>query len=63
MEEQLLEVLPNIERRSAVPATFANVQRLLGLLGTVIGLIGVHRLLSADPAEKGRCCRRAFRYR
>ncbi len=53
MEEQLLEVLPNIERRTPYLATFANVATLLGLLGTVIGLIGAFTAVaSADPAEK-----------
>jgi len=53
MEEQLLEVLPHIERRTPYLATFANVSTLLGLLGTVIGLIGAFTAVaSADPAEK-----------
>jgi biopolymer transport protein ExbB len=53
MEEQLLEVLPSIERRTPYLATFANVATLLGLLGTVIGLIGAFTAVaSADPAEK-----------
>ncbi len=53
MEEQLLEVLPHIERRTPYLATFANVSTLLGLLGTVIGLISAFTAVaSADPAEK-----------
>ena len=53
MEEQLLEILPHIERRTPYLATFANVSTLLGLLGTVIGLIGAFTAVSqADPAEK-----------
>ncbi len=53
MEEQLLEVLPHIERRTPYLATFANVSTLLGLLGTVIGLIAAFTAVaSADPAEK-----------
>ena len=39
MEEGLLEALPNIERRTPYLATFANIATLLGLLGTIIGLI------------------------
>ena len=53
MEEQLLEVLPHIERRTPYLATFANVSTLLGLLGTVIGLISAFTAVAqADPAEK-----------
>ena len=54
MEEQLLEVLPHIERRTPYLATFANVATLLGLLGTVIGLIGAFTAVSHRPipAEK-----------
>ena len=37
MEEGLLEILPNIERRTPYLATFANIATLLGLLGTIIG--------------------------
>ena len=53
MEEQLLEVLPSIERRTPYLATFANIATLLGLLGTIIGLIAAFTAVaSADPAEK-----------
>ncbi len=53
MEEGLLEVLPNIERRTPYLATFANVATLLGLLGTIIGLIAAFTAVAnADPAEK-----------
>jgi len=53
MEEGLLEVLPNIERRTAYLATFANIATLLGLLGTIIGLIAAFTAVAnADPAEK-----------
>ena len=53
MEEGLMEVLPSIERRTPYLATFANVATLLGLLGTIIGLIAAFTAVAnADPAEK-----------
>ena len=52
-EEGLMEVLPAIEKRTHYLATFSNMSVLMGLLGTVIGLIGAFAALgSADPAEK-----------
>jgi len=53
MEEGLLEILPAIERRTGYLATFANIATLLGLLGTIIGLIAAFTAVAnADPAEK-----------
>jgi biopolymer transport protein ExbB/TolQ len=53
MEEGLLEVLPTIEHRTPYLATFANIATLLGLLGTIIGLIAAFTAVAnADPAEK-----------
>lgn len=53
MEEGLLEAMPNIERRTPYLATFANIATLLGLLGTIIGLIAAFTAVAnADPAEK-----------
>lgn len=53
MEEGLLEILPNIERRTPYLATFANIATLLGLLGTIIGLIAAFTAVAnADPSEK-----------
>jgi len=53
MEEGLLEVLPRIERRTGYLATFANIATLLGLLGTIIGLIAAFTAVAnADPTEK-----------
>lgn len=52
-EEGLMEVLPTIEKRTHYLATFSNLAVLLGLLGTVIGLIGAFAALgNADPAQK-----------
>ena len=53
MEESLLEVLPKLEKRTHYLATFANIATLLGLLGTIIGLIRAFTAVSAaNPAEK-----------
>jgi biopolymer transport protein ExbB len=52
-DDELMEVLPAIERRTHYLATFSNMSTLLGLLGTVIGLIGAFAALgTADPVEK-----------
>ena len=53
MEESLMEVSPLLERRTHYLATFANVATLLGLLGTIIGLIdGFSAVANVNPAEK-----------
>lgn len=53
MEESLMEVTPQLERRTHYLATFANVATLLGLLGTVIGLIeGFTAVSGVNPAQK-----------
>ena len=53
MEEGLMEVTPRYEKRTHYLATLANVATLLGLLGTVIGLIRAFAsVAAADPAEK-----------
>lgn len=53
MEESLMEVVPKIERRTHYLATFANLATLLGLLGTVIGLINAFSAVATvNPAEK-----------
>ena len=53
MEEGLIEVLPRLEKRTHYLAIFANVATLLGLLGTIIGLIQAFTAVaSANPAEK-----------
>ncbi len=53
MEEGLMEVTPQLERRTHYLAVFANVATLLGLLGTIIGLIhGFAALSGVSPAEK-----------
>jgi biopolymer transport protein ExbB len=53
MEESLMEVTPLLERRTHYLATFAYVSTLLGLLGTVVGLInGFAAVSNVNPAEK-----------
>ncbi len=48
-----MEVVPRLEKRTHYLATFANIATLLGLLGTIIGLIKAFTAVSnADPAEK-----------
>lgn len=53
MEEGVMEVTPLLEERTHYLAMLANVVTLLGLLGTIIGLIQAFTAVaSADPAEK-----------
>jgi biopolymer transport protein ExbB len=53
MEEGLMEVMPRLEARTPYIATLANIATLLGLLGTIIGLIQAFTAVaSADPAQK-----------
>ena len=53
MEESLMEVVPRLEKRTHYLATFANLATLLGLLGTVIGLINAFgAVATVNPAEK-----------
>ncbi|HKZ73996.1 MAG TPA: MotA/TolQ/ExbB proton channel family protein [Steroidobacteraceae bacterium] len=53
MEESLMEVVPKLEKRTHYLATFANLATLLGLLGTVIGLINAFAAVATvNPAEK-----------
>lgn len=53
MEEGLMEVLPRLEKRTQYLATLANVATLLGLLGTIIGLISAFTAVAAaDPSQK-----------
>lgn len=53
MEEGLMEIIPRLETRTPYVATLANIATLLGLLGTIIGLIQAFTAVaSADPAQK-----------
>ena len=53
MEEGIMEALPRLEKRTPYLATLANISTLLGLLGTIIGLIAAFTAVAnAAPAEK-----------
>lgn len=53
MEEGMMEALPRLEKRTPYLATLANIATLLGLLGTIIGLIAAFSAVAdADPSEK-----------
>ena len=53
LEESLVEVIPRLEKRTHYLASLANIAMLMGLLGTVIGLISAFAAVAqANPAEK-----------
>jgi biopolymer transport protein ExbB len=53
MEESMMEIVPRLEKRTHYLATFANLATLLGLLGTVSGLIHAFgAVATVNPAEK-----------
>jgi len=53
MEEGMMEVLPTLEKRTHYLALFANISTLLGLLGTIMGLIDAFKAVAdANPADK-----------
>ncbi|MCB9657625.1 MAG: MotA/TolQ/ExbB proton channel family protein [Polyangiales bacterium] len=54
MEEKLSEVLPALEKRIASLWTFANLATLIGLLGTIRGLIRAFAAVGTidDPSQK-----------
>jgi biopolymer transport protein ExbB len=53
MEEGMMEMVPRLEKRTHYLATFANVVTLLGLLGTIIGLIKAFTAVAqVNPSEK-----------
>jgi biopolymer transport protein ExbB len=53
MRGSLMEIVPHLEKRTHYLATFANLATLLGLLGTVSGLIHAFTAVAtANPAEK-----------
>src|SRR5580765_3106701 len=53
MEESMMEIIPKLEKRTHYLATFANLATLLGLLGTVSGLIHAFAAVATvNPAEK-----------
>lgn len=53
MEEEMMAIIPQLEKRTAYIALFANLSTLLGLLGTIIGLISAFQAVAnAAAAEK-----------
>ena len=53
MNEGMLETMPRLEQRIGYLSVLANVATLLGLLGTIIGLISAFTAVAnANPAEK-----------
>ena len=53
MEESMTEIIPQLEKRTPYVALLSNIATLLGLLGTIMGLIEAFTAVAnADPAEK-----------
>jgi biopolymer transport protein ExbB len=53
MEESMMEIIPQLEKRTGYIALGASIATLLGLLGTIIGLIQAFTsVANANPAEK-----------
>lgn len=53
IEESMMEIMPRLESRLHYLPTLANVATLLGLLGTIMGLIEAFTSVSvADPSQK-----------
>ena len=53
MEERMSEVVPQLEKRIGVLWTLANIATLIGLLGTISGLIKSFAAVAfAEPAQK-----------
>jgi len=53
MEESILEIIPQLEKRTPYVGLLANIATLLGLLGTIMGLIEAFTAVAnANPAEK-----------
>jgi biopolymer transport protein ExbB len=53
MEESMMEIIPQLEKRTPYVGLFSNIATLLGLLGTIMGLIEAFTAVAnANPAEK-----------
>ena len=52
MEESILEVTPLLQKRIQSLWSLANIATLLGLIGTITGLIAAFRSLGAVAAEQ-----------
>ncbi|HKZ16947.1 MAG TPA: MotA/TolQ/ExbB proton channel family protein [Geobacteraceae bacterium] len=53
MEESMMEIIPQLEKRTPYLALLSNIATLFGLLGTIMGLIAAFgAVATASPAEK-----------
>ncbi len=53
MEESMMEIIPQLEKRTPYVALMSSIATLLGLLGTIMGLIEAFTAVAnANPAEK-----------
>jgi biopolymer transport protein ExbB len=53
MEESMMEIVPRLEKRTSYVALASSIATLLGLLGTIMGLISAFTAVAnANPAEK-----------
>jgi len=53
MEESMMEIVPRLEKRTPYVALASSIATLLGLLGTIMGLIQEFTAVAnANPAEK-----------
>ena len=53
MEESMMEIVPRLEKRTPYVALASSIATLLGLLGTIMGLIEAFTAVAnANPAEK-----------
>jgi biopolymer transport protein ExbB len=53
MEESLMEIVPQLEKRTPYLALLSNIATLFGLLGTIMGLISAFAAVAtASPASK-----------
>ena len=53
MEESMMEIIPQLEKRTPYVALASSIATLLGLLGTIMGLISAFTAVAnANPAEK-----------
>lgn len=51
VEEATLEVLPDINKRTLILPNVANISTMLGLLGTIVGLIDAFGAVAAAPPD------------
>ena len=53
MEESMMEIVPELDKRTSYLALLSNIATLFGLLGTIMGLITAFAAVAtASPAEK-----------